>query len=37
MMVASGAVSLGRTKLPIFTLAALMRPAIGARILVYSS
>ena len=37
MMVASGAVSLGRTKLPTLTLAALMRPEIGARILVKSS
>ena len=33
-MVASGAVSLGRTKLPTLTLAALMRPEIGARIVV---
>ena len=31
-MVASGAVSAGRTKLPTLTLAALMRPEIGARI-----
>ena len=33
-MMASGAVSLGRTKLPTVAWAALMRPEIGARILV---
>ena len=31
MMVASGAVSACRTKLPTLTVAALMRPEIGAR------
>jgi hypothetical protein len=33
-MTASGATSAGRTKLPTFTLAALIRPENGARIVV---
>jgi hypothetical protein len=33
-MTASAVVSAGRTKLPTFTLAALMRPENGARIVV---
>ena len=33
-MMASGAVSAGRTKLPTFTLAALIRPENGARMTV---